>query len=223
MQNQVVAYSPNELVVAQSTVRSWCAENIRRLLSQKREADQNVSQALSGHFNSKPFKANVRRCERRIDYYKKIGKAIKLGYMIVPNFDLDLFAVRTKARKPRSEWSSCRWAGFPQEGQKLPEGEGRYVDDNPFIQTDELDDNKCSRYPVEFDEEITFPTNIIKPQIIKETQRAMGYKLFDQVGTAIGRRLGCGDPIICGRLIDPTRNEKAVTFFIAWWLDSKDI
>jgi len=223
MQTQVVAYSPSELAVAQSTVRSWCAENIRRLLSQKREADQNVSQALSGHFNSKPFKANVRRCERRIDYYKKIGKAIKLGYMIVPNFDLDLFAVRTKAKRPQSKGSSCRWSSFQQDGQKLPVGEGRYVDNDPFIVTDELADNKCWRYPVEFDEEITFPANIIKPQIIKETQKAMGYKLFDQVGTAIGRRLGCGDPIVCGVVIDPTRIGKAVTFFIAWWLDSKDI
>ncbi len=229
MNNQVVAYSPNELVAAQVTVRGWCAENIRRLLMQKHEAEQNIQVALDGRFNSKPFKAILRRCERRIDYYKKIGKAIKLGYMIVPNFDLDLFAVRTSKKKPRKE--VLTYDNFQQTGEILPEGDGRYVDVEPYTEHEMRDSTNyknepCRKkfyWPTAFDEEITFPATIIKPHIIKETQKAMGFKLFDQIGVARGRRISCGDPIVCGRFLDRTRSEKAVTFFIAWWLDQDDI
>lgn len=225
---QVVAYTPSELAVAQKTVRSWCAENIRRLLMQKREADANYNQARRGHFNSKPFKAHVRRCERRIEYYLKIGRAIKLGYMIVPNFDLDLFAVRTGQRKPRKTISTYKWEAFEQTGQVLPAGKGRYVDPVPVsggygTKIKSNGEEQDTYWPTSFDEEITFPVNIIKPYVIKETQLALDRKLFDQVGTAMGRRLNRSDPIVCGRILDPVRMEKAVTFFIAWWLDQDDI
>lgn len=226
MTNQVVAYTPNELVIAQNTVRSWCAENIRRLYRQKQDAEKNVATAIAGKFNSKPFKSLERRCERRIGYYKKIGKAIKLGYMIVPNFDLDLFAVRTAQRKPRKELSSWS-ANFEQEGQQIPEGEGRYVDFLPFWGQKERpkgDDRVETVYfPTEFDEEITFPVALIKPGIIEATKKVLSEKLFDQVGVARGRRLARADPIVCGRFLDPVKRDKAVTFFIAWWMDQDDI
>ena len=225
MTNQVVAYTPNELVIAQRTVRGWCAENIRRLYRQKQDAQKNVETAISGKFNSKPFKSLVKRCERRIVYYKKIGKAIKLGYMIVPNFDLDLFAVRTTQKKPRKQTST--WdASFNQEGQQLAEGEGRYVDVNPFWAESERpkgDKMETYYFPTAFDEEISFPVAIIQPGIVKETTRAMGHKLFDQVGVATGRRVFRADPIVCGRFLDPIQRDKAVTFFIAWWMDQDDI
>lgn len=231
MTNQVVAYTPSELVIAQRTIRSWCAENIRRLLIQKKDAQQNVETALTGKFNSKPFKDLVRRCDRRITYYKKVGKAIKLGYMIVPNFDLDLFAVRTKARKPRKQISTWRGTGFPQEGQQLPEGEGRYVSDIPYWGEHDRPKRRGKEgemetiyYPTQFDDEISFPAAIIAPQIVKETTKAMSHKLFDQVGVARGGYVSSRrDPIVCARLIDPTRVDRCVTFFIAWWMDFEDI
>jgi len=226
MTNQVVAFTPNELVIAQRTVRGWCAENIRRLYRQKQDAEKNVATAIAGKFNSKPFKSLVRRCERRIVYYKKIGKAIKLGYMIVPNFDLDLFAVRTAAKKPRKQISTWN-ADFNQEGQQLLEGEGRYVDFRPFWgereRTRSDDKVETVYFPTEFDEEITFPVALIKPGIIEATKAVLKEKLFDQVGVARGRLLARADPIVCGRFLDPVRREKAVTFFIAWWMDQDDI
>ena len=229
MTAQVVAYAPTELAAAQQTVRSWCAENIRRLLMQKRDAEENVQTALTGKFNSKPFRAQVRRCERRITFYKKIGKAIKLGYMIIPNFDLDLFAVRTAQRKPRKQITTSRWESFQQEGQQLPEGEGRYVSDIPiadgYLTYEDSKGNEREKFwATEFADEISFPTSLIKPQIVKETRKAMGFKLFDQVGVARGRYTSARrDPIVGARIIDPTRVDKAVTFFISWWFDESDL
>jgi hypothetical protein len=227
MKNQVVAYTPGELVIAQRTVRSWCAENIRRLYRQKQDADKNVQTAISGKFNSKPFKTLANRCERRIVYYKKIGKAIKLGYMIVPNFDMDLFAVRTGQRKPRKQLSTWN-ANFEQEGQQMPEGEGRYVDVLPFWSEKQRkrkrdDEMETVYFPTAFDDEISFPVAIVHPEIIHQTKRALGHKLFDQIGVARGTRLMRADPIVCGRFLDPVKRDKAVTFFIAWWMDQDDI
>lgn len=226
MMNQVVAYSPNQVHVAQKTVRSWCAENIRRLLVQKREAQQNIAHAQSGKFSQKPFKKVLVRVEKRITYFKKIGAAIKLGYMIVPNFDMDLIAVRTTQKKPRKELGS-KWWTFEQQGQRLPQGEGRYVDARPFRDTEvRYEENHKGEevertywYPSAFDEEIDFPMELVHPTVLAQTQQALGYKLFDQIGVARNQMIRSGDPIVMGRILDPTRTQRAVTFFIAWWFD----
>ena len=230
MSTQVVAYTPAELAVAQGTVRNWCAENIRRLLRERKEAETNLAQAKASKWKTEPFRRLVARCERRIEYYKKLGAAIKLGYMIVPNFDLDLFAVRTDRHKPRTE--SSRWTSetFPQKGGELPIGEGRYVNHYPEVwqKSYKEKNNKgemvevTDYYPQKFLAEIEFPVAIVKPHIIAETKRAMSYKLFDQIGVARGRNISSGsqrDPIVCGRIWDRTRYDQCLTFFIAWWLD----
>lgn len=227
MTSQVVAYSPNELVAAQSTVRGWCAENIRRLLAERKEAETNLAQAKQSKWRTGPFSTLVSRCSKRIEFYKKIGKAIKLGYMIVPNFDMDLFAVRTGRVVPRSREQSYR-NRFIENGDTLPEGEGRYVGEKPVEEnypTTETNNagkpyQQSRYYPVAFMETIAFPISFVKPQIVAETSKAMGHKLFDQIGIVRGgfiqRR---DDPIVAARIIDGSDKKKAVTFFIAWWLD----
>lgn len=227
MTSQVVAYSPHELMAAQSTVRGWCAENIRRLLAERKEAEANLAQAKQSKWRTAPFSTLVSRCGKRIEFYKKIGKAIKLGYMIVPNFDMDLFAVRTKRFAPRQR--EHQWRNqFIENGDVLPEGEGRYVGNKPeesfYLATEKNRDGKDIEvnryYPVAFMETIAFPISFVKPQIIAETSKAMGYKLFDQVGVVRGGYvMRKDDPIIAARILDGSQKGKAVTFFVAWWLD----
>jgi hypothetical protein len=150
--------------------------------------------------------------------------------MIVPNFDMDILAVRTKQSTPRTETSDWRHERFPQAGQSLPMGEGRYVDETPLVEEDSWteknaqgkDVEKICRFPVEFDEELTFPVALVQPHILAETQRALGYKLFDQVGIARGRHVSSSarrDPIVLGRIFDRTRPNHCLTFFVSWWLD----
>ena len=148
--------------------------------------------------------------------------------MIVPNFEMDLFAVRTNKSTPRGSTTRSQWEGFIQQGDTLPAGEGRYVDSKPFVASESYEDTNAQgkavtvtdRWPTRFDEEITFPVELVKPHIIAATRRAMDQRVFDQVGIVRGAYLGRRrDPIICGRVLDRTRNNRAVTFFIAWWLD----
>jgi hypothetical protein len=226
--NQVVAYTPHELAAAQGNVRGWCAENIRRLLVERKDAEANLEAAKRAKFRTKPFKEVIARSDRRIEYYKKIGAAIKLGYMIVPNFDMELFAVRTNKHTPRGRATTSSWQGFGQTGETLPVGVGRYVDDVPFEEsvTDTVTNSagkevkETTRWPTRFDERIEFPVQLVKPSILAATRDAMRQKVFDQIGIVRGSYVGRrADPIVCGRVLDRTRNNKAVTFFIAWWLD----
>jgi hypothetical protein len=231
--NQVVAYSPTELATAQLTVRGWCAENIRHLLAERREAEANLETAKASKWRTDPFRKIVNKCGRRIEYYKKLGAAIKLGYMIVPNFDMELFAVRTSKAKPRHEKSRWQHERFPQIGETLPEGEGRYVDETPYRRSQTYQEGVNAKgepvkvtdyWPTKFDEELAFPVALVKPHIIAETSRAMGYKLFDQIGVARGGVISSGsrrDPIVLGRIWDRTRKDQCVSFFIAWWLDKE--
>jgi hypothetical protein len=79
-----------------------------------------------------------------------------------------------------------------------------------------------------FIEEIGFPVQAVKPIVLDATQRALAMKIFDSIGVVQNGGAGGfvqrrGDPIVVGRLIDPRGNGRMVTFFVAWWLNTKDL
>lgn len=49
----------------------------------------------------------------------------------------------------------------------------------------------------------------------------MALKVFDQIGrvqTSSGR-----DPVLIGQLLDPRGNGRRASFFIAWWVDTREL
>ena len=68
--------------------------------------------------------------------------------------------------------------------------------------------------------DIDFPFKLAKPQIMEATAAAMALKVFDQIGCLPQFR--APDPIICGQILKP-KDRQPVTFFIAWWLDTKTL
>ena len=71
-----------------------------------------------------------------------------------------------------------------------------------------------------------FPFKLARAEIREATDKAMGLKVFDEVGVLPRTRKA--DPIVCGRVIDPSKPiyhrsspREGVTFFVAWWLDTR--
>jgi hypothetical protein len=184
----------------------------------------------------------VASAKKRIQYYQKIRKAVSLGYLIIPNFPIEVIAVRVDRHSPR--WKYGTWPSQVNEAKPdiLPADTGRYVDEMLAVRdlTHEVSDGKGGSRTVhqarsdQYIEEVDFPVVMVKPQILEATSTAMQHFLFDRIGIAhhgggtVSRARRTSDPIVCGQILDPTRkvgykDPWLVTFFIAWWLDTRSL
>jgi len=219
----LVALSPHDVPVAQQQLSTWCRSKIAALGSELRDHRQNLRHARVSKWKTSPWSSLVNKTKRRMIYYAKIKAAVDAGYLVVPNFDIDVFAVKTMRLSPPNTDDHTL-----AQPDLSPPGRGRYVDDVVFSyqREDELthrDGTKHKRVvdvPTGYDETPDIPLRGVKPIILDATQRAMALRIFDQIGVVKQRRQ---DPIIVGQVIDPDVNhkfwKKTICFFIAWWLD----
>jgi hypothetical protein len=178
-----------------------------------------------------PFTRRLNALARQRTFYDKIIAALEAGFAIVPNFAMNVFAIRTNAAAPRQETRDGRWNRFVQPAQLLAVGEGRYVNPEPLIVTDEQkrtngqgnEVSTFSQWPHDEFEDVEFPLVLARPELMTSVGEAMARKLFDEIGVAVdapGRASGGrGDPILLGRLLNPRRSAPALTFFLGWYFD----
>lgn len=223
----LVALTPGDVAPAQANLEQWCRAKVVSLGKELREARQNLRMAKQFHWRRSGWQNAINRLKARMVYYAKIKAAVSEGYLIVPNFDIDVFAVRTQRRMPLQKDDYIK-----AQPDLSPPGQGRYVDDELFsvmVERSRVNkDNTVSKWKVEwpegFDEAVDLPLRGVKPIILDATQRAMALRIFDQIGVVKARKQ---DPIIVGQIIDPSNNgyhwKKSVSFFIAWWLDPETL
>ncbi len=230
---RMVALTPGDVGKAQADLAAWCDKKIASLRAESDELDEALKIALKNRWRRSTYEKCLNLTAKWIMYYEKIKAASLEGHLIVPNFDVEVMAVRVSRVKPR----------FLIEGHQgdrvnlvrpelLPVGEGRYVDDVNVVEhrTHTVPDGKggtreIHRYsPVEFDDEVDFPVIGVKPIILEATALAMSKKIFDRIGVVTGKKT---DPVVVGQIIDPRGSitrwhqpTKFVSFFIAWWLDT---
>jgi len=219
--NHVIALSPTDLAPAQQSLIGWCDQRIAHWIAEHKEATEGYEHAVKNKWKAGPFQRIVQRANRRIGFYRKVKAAIEAGYLIVPNFPIEIFAIRTNAVEARSDESTARWAQFRQNPRALAQGEGRYVNPIPVKYTDERDtkDGKTETvyYPAELDTELEIPLHLVKPEIMRAVDKARALKLFDQIGIVTDRQ---ADPIVCGQIVEGAgMSAKRVTFFVAWYVD----
>lgn len=231
MTEQLIALSPAEVPIVQVQLADWCRARIVNLGKELREQRQNLRIAKAAKWRHSGWLAQIARTKARMFYYAKIGAAVKAGYLIVPNFDIDVLAVRVQRGYPTrqtSDYNSYKITHATPE--LLPPGAGRYVGDKHEVEHDERTvkdaqnrDITKHRYTViDYEETLDFPIKAIKPQILEATERALAHRIFDRIGIVKGAKRS--DPIVVGQIIDPRVPDrlfhpKTVSFFIAWWLD----
>jgi hypothetical protein len=230
----LVAEHPADMQIAQSRLAEWFRQKISIIKQDADDAAENLGIATKAGWKATTFERQKRVTRKRMAFYEKCLAAVEAGYTIVPNFPVDVFAIRTAKRKPKSGISESRWETFQQEAQELPIGSGRYVEPLPTVRQRSVDykdsktgliESKKQYYPKDFDEEIEFPISIAKPRVMEATHRAMAGKFFDEIGCLPTRRAKKGDPIVTGAVI--MRNGQytthRVTFLIAWWIDTRQL
>lgn len=227
----LTATMPAEMQHAQAALIVWTAGKIGELRAEMKDVKEAYDSAVKHKWASASLGRQVKLYQKRIVFYYKMKKALEMGYCIVPNFPITLFAVRTQRATPipmrltqKTQWSP----GNKEQGaQCLPEGVGEYKNPFPTVHTLSIGTNDKPEYVscANAFRELEFPISMSKAEIIDTTSRAMRQKVFDEIGICpkvdMGRRQ---DPIIIGRLVDPRpagySPRKTISFLLAWHLDT---
>lgn len=233
---QLSATLPQDMVVAQQELIKWCDKKMRWLYNESSELKENINIAAKNKWKTEALKKAHARALGQVRFYRKIKLALEAGYTIIPNFPVELFAVRTDKGSPTQmiTWSETwRDDGYVQYPVPLDEGEGEYRNSNPIVEGREFptSDGKSSKYRRRATDwqDVAFPITMAKPVIMEATSDAMKLKLFDRLGVSVAaqnqRVSRKSDPVILGQIVCKLSGglEKVVTFIIAWHLNTRDL
>lgn len=233
----VVAERPDQMRAAQEKTISWVKRLMTLALEEKISAEANLESARRHKWRLEGFKRHVAEAQRKAEFYEKLQAALEAGYVIVPNFPVDVFAIRTTKVNPVRGDTHSNWVEHKQKSNRPPLGEGAYVDSRPTVHdeswTEKNDQGKdITKHTFWADTflPVDFPLKLVSPQIMDATARAMALKAFDEFGVLPNRRAvrrggKNADPMVVGQVVykagSPT--EKRVTFLVAWWLNESDL
>lgn len=224
---QLTATEPDEIAAAQTSLIAWATQKIASLQAEHKDLSDAYDNAVEHKWAASPLKRQVDKTQKRIEFYEKMKVALEHGYVIIPNFPVTVFAIRTTKEKPLKLMTSRRWDTREQKPECLEEGVGDYK--NPFpvqyersVPLPNNPDNKT--FWAEDWKELEFPIQMAKLNIMEATNRAMALKCFDDFGIMPERKKE--DPIIVARLLDPRStkyNRRFITFMVAWHLNTRDL
>ena len=239
MTEHLVALTPAEVPVAQADLVDWCQRKLVALGRELSEARQNLTIAKDAGWRRNMYVNAIAKVRARMIYFAKIKAAVSEGYLVVPNFPVEVMAVRVeRQRPPAAQVGGLHYEGIPSSvrearPQLLPPGRGRYVDDVQFSRHEKYEIQEGGKAVTRHGYEATgyddpdFPVRLVKPAILDATRRAMALRIFDRIGVVTRRKQ---DPVVVGEIIDPranlqwrTQDQRRVTFFIAWWLNPEDL
>lgn len=225
----VIARDPNEMAKAQISLIGWAEKKIAAEVAAMDEVSEQLDIAVTHKWRTAGWKRQLLLRRGKIEFYRKIKAALEAGYYIVPAFPLEIFAIRTKRQSPDRKTDSWAHSNREQTPRLMPAGEGRYVSSVPEVigHNERKDDQgkivQKSIWWADAFQDVDFPFKLAKPEILTTTAQAMALRLFDQLGVLPDSRR-TADPIVCGQIIDPSsRQRRAVTFIVAWWLDTSTL
>lgn len=236
MELQLIAHSREQMASVQTKLVAWAEKKLNDAKSQMDEASQAKTVALASGFNADPFTRSYQRSYRLYSFYDKIKAAIEAGYVIIPDFPVDVFAIRTTKSRPKPMETKWRGETRAQSSESPSRGEGVYVDSDPtecHSRTEYITDQKTKEVNPqnywradEFRDVIDFPLSIAKAEIMDDVACAMQHKIFDEIGVLPERRTQKRDPIVTGIIRDPRSskyNDRRVMFLLAWYLDTRTL
>jgi hypothetical protein len=211
---------------AQEGLIAWMGQKVAVLKTELADAEENLATTKRMKTRTQGWVTVVRRARNRVTYYEKALAALNEGYCIIPDFPVQLIAVKTKKKSPPRQW--CTGHMVPDvTSEALPEGDGTYVSPDPTVDVRKVKVEGCNYLNTETRaadfRKVDFPIKVVKPQILKGLEAVLKRKLFDEIGILPARRKG--DPVLVGciKRKEGTYDERVMTFLIAWWIDTRDL
>lgn len=229
------ATNSEEMAKAQSGLTTWVSAKVESVKKELHAVSKAVEHARTHKWAIAPLVRQKNLWYGRRVYYEKILEALKAGYVLVPEFPVDLFAIRLSRETPLRQENSVNssWErGVQHPPQKLEVGEGEYKNpDVPrFYNKIEWKDEKGKDqvvYKFHNDDafsDLAFPLIAAKPEVMDATQSAMARKIFDSIGICPPDKRK-GDPLIIGVIEGPKvgYTQKKCHFLIAWHINVEDL
>lgn len=235
--HEVTATSPDEMAEAQQNLIAWFERKVVECESEASDTLATHDYAKKHKWRTEPLKRQADRASKRLMFYQKILAALKAGYVIVPNFPVTAFAIRTSHKKPFKLATLSDTQRHTQKADGAPIGEGEYQNPFPVVAQKTILPATASqeervRYWATAWKDLEFPIVMANIRIIEATTTAMALKVFDDFAIlpgyapSEGTRPPAGDPIIVARIYNTSiqipyyhADRKHITFMIAWHLN----
>lgn len=221
-----------EMSKAQEALVAWAETKVKLLKKELKEVNENLQIATKRKWKKEPWERQVTKAAKKLTFYEKVEAALKAGYVIVPDMNVELFAIRT-TRKSAKENKTKGWhRPKDQQTNSPPLGEGRYVTpQGEQLWANEVKKHEPGKAPeyevvrwVEgHDDEIDFPFRMAKPAILTATADAMAGKFFDEMGV-LPRFRKQPDPVVVGRITHKDGyHERRFNFLVVWFIDTREL
>lgn len=228
----LTALEPGDMATCQQAMILWVTRKIAEIQNDAAELWAAYEHAKAKKWKHTTIYQQALKERKRVQFYEKMKMALEHGYVIVPNFPVTAFAIRTEKSQPLRmiTWNKWHTLNKDQKAQVLPAGEGEYQNPFPEVQSRRIrDPEKPTETLVESWasawQEFDFPINMARPEVMEATSNAMVLKIFDQLGI-LPSPYKKQDPIIVGQIFDPRSTKfspKVVTFMVAWHLDTRTL
>jgi hypothetical protein len=228
----VVANTPHGLAQSQDQLIEWVGRKVAFIEEEIKSHQENLDAAVEAKIRTTPWKNLLLKARRRLKYYEKMQDALVAGYYIVPDFPINVIAVRTKRLTPKESGAELTYRTPNDERhQGLPSGEGDYVNprNTTYETRHEVTDKEgnpksVTRYVVhDMFGEIDFPVRLLRPQILRDFSRAIKSKVFDEIGV-LPDNSRHSDPMIVGRIeLRDGGERKSCSFLVAWWIPTETL
>lgn len=228
----LVARDPRGMVAAQDEISSWLKGKLASLQAEVTELKDAVAVAKQNDWKSGALENQLTKAMKQVRFYTKTSLAVEAGLTIIPNFPLDIFAIRVTKEQPTYQREVAGY-GHPrlrdEKPQILDAGAGSYKGTGHKVYYGSFKDHdkagtEITKYFTETADfqEVAFPLIAARPEVMSATAAAMALNVFDQIG--ICPQSSKGDPLIIGQVIDGTTwRAKQVSFLIAWYLDLRTL
>lgn len=226
----VVARNSAEMAQAQCKLVAWATTKIEAEKALLKDAEDRSELAKKMHQARAGYAKIVAEHREGVVFYEKVKVALEHGYCIVPNFPVEILAVRTTDVEPDYAENLNRWTNaFDVDPMRLPAGMGHYVGPLTKVSTTKrtsLDkDNKPVVKKIHYTDgfrPVTFPARLAKMEILEDLSRAQKVKVFDAIGILPKVTRRPADPMLIGQIYQRLGpySTKTISFMIAWWIDT---
>jgi hypothetical protein len=228
----LVARDPVEMKAAQADLATWLRQKIDSFDPEITALNASIQEAKTNNWSVSALTRQRNKEVARQEFYAKVLAAVEAGYTIVPEFPVDLFAIRVLRDYPTGGRTESTW-GNPAPNLEapdiLPVGYGEYASPIPKVdrgtfERGEGDKKSLVRYadPDQF-AAVEFPIRAARPEVMSATAAAMALQVFDQIGICPAERKA--DPLIIGQILGKKEGytQKRVNFLIAWHLNLNEL
>jgi len=201
-ETHLVACNPVEMHEARGDLKAWVEQKLATLARDIVEANAALNEARNNNWGTAALTSARNRAVDDETFYFKVLQAVEAGHTIIPEFPIEIFAVRRHEADRSREVvfnnavnARDTFLGEPVRTDCAPAGAGEYRNPQPWTSSSTRENlapgakerNEPRWYTSVYRSAnpvgpISFPSMTARSPIMRATAKAMKEKVFDQIG-----------------------------------------